>query len=437
MAPPIQAPQPSPALGSFPDHFTDVDLHNFSWQLDDHQGNQQPGVAAHPVASALGSVPVQAHPIDNSAPTNMCKPEEPGSDDSVSDDANDANPEIAQAQKVQARSERKRSREKQRRANVNQQFSDLSSLLQKIDLAEKQQTSPKDTPVIATPTSSSVQTNNRVDLIARTIQVMERIFAQNTEKIAEIESLKKSVENANKIAQDTAVKLKEATLYQTGGSAQKQQVMMMVPMMVSSDGSAQTPGAAATSMQYPMQSPHPYMTPQSMGYSMAAPGMAQQQPATQPQLQHTAPQQQMQQMQMPQNQQGMFAPMMFHHGMAAAPQGVQQAAMTTTPQAQQGVTTTNMAQQSNGAPAPAPAGSTTVATPNDNQGVHIHADSNNAGANHMHAVPSPMVGVQGGGTSLVVSAENGGQQQQQPPQQQTGKWGVQNNLSGGNLAHCA
>jgi hypothetical protein len=83
-----------------------------------------------------------------------------------------------------ARAERKRCREKQRRSNVNKGYDDLTELLVKIDAADSGANAsaieegckasdggvlPSDAP------------QNRVDLIARTVQVMDRLFQENTE----------------------------------------------------------------------------------------------------------------------------------------------------------------------------------------------------------------------------------------------------------------
>ena len=110
--------------------------------------------------------------------------------------------------KVQARSERKRSREKQRRSDVNKQFADLTQLLRRIESEEEGRT--------VVPMSSASATN-RVDLIARTITTMQRTHELCKKRKTEIESLQKQLEESHKMTEDTAARLKEATLYQQPG----------------------------------------------------------------------------------------------------------------------------------------------------------------------------------------------------------------------------
>lgn len=116
--------------------------------------------------------------------------------------------------RAKARSERKRSREKQRREDVNKHFGDLSQLLRHIESEDEE--GSKWIPV------TTVGPTNRVDLIARTIVVLERIHKVSTERKQEILDLNKQLEDMKKIAEDTAARLKEATMFQQG--PQKSQV---------------------------------------------------------------------------------------------------------------------------------------------------------------------------------------------------------------------
>lgn len=117
--------------------------------------------------------------------------------------------EISAESRAKARSERKRSREKQRREDVNKQFADLSQLLRTIETEDLD-----DDGRLPLATTSPT---NRVDLIARTICILERIHQVNKNRKQEVVDLKKQLKDANKMAEDTAARLKEATLYQQPG----------------------------------------------------------------------------------------------------------------------------------------------------------------------------------------------------------------------------
>mmetsp|Transcript_342 Transcript_342/g.426 ORF Transcript_342/g.426 Transcript_342/m.426 type:complete len:418 (+) Transcript_342:46-1299(+) len=404
----------SPAT-SFLQHFTADDLQEFSWQLDDNnhqnQGTSSASESSTGTVTKAGTVVTMPPkpPEVNPNPNTKIEPEEP--DENVS-----------QEQKAQARSERKRSREKQRRANVNQQFADLSALLRKIELAGDSNPGQK---------SSLPSTNNRVDLIARTIQVMDQLHQENKVKTAEIDSLKKSVEESKKIAEDTAARLKEATLYHPSA---KQQVMMMVPMMVSSDGTTQTPGAAMPMAQSFMPQPMSYMQP-SMTAAPGAPPQ-QQQTQTPTSTQSQLPVQMNMPMQQPQsNAPGstpMFTPMMFPQGggMAAPVPQMQHSMVTAHPQQQQ----QQQQQQSIMASAPAPTSSTPLQMQGQTNTTAAYGNQSSNDGQRVDVATAPVVP-----GSAASSPATGPQQQPQPQQQQqNSKWGVaQNNISGGNLAHCA
>ena len=65
-----------------------------------------------------------------------------------------------------ARAERKRCREKERRSNVNKGYEELTELLLKIEGVKE-------------PSAKVEAPANRVDLIARTVQVMEQLYEEN------------------------------------------------------------------------------------------------------------------------------------------------------------------------------------------------------------------------------------------------------------------
>merc|ERR1712228_340610 len=115
-----------------------------------------------------------------------------------------------------ARSERKRCREKQRRSDVNTQFSDLTTLLKRIDETEG-------IPSITSPM-------NRVDLISKTIVTLTRIHKENQKRKAKEEEL----ENELVAAKKRVVELEQSPKHKTS----PEHVMMMVPMMVPREASA-------------------------------------------------------------------------------------------------------------------------------------------------------------------------------------------------------
>lgn len=119
---------------------------------------------------------------------------------------------MSSGERAQARSERKRSREKQRREDVNKQFADLIALLPQIEADEEDGN--------RLPYSSIT---NRVDLIVVTIGILERLHKVSTDRKHEIARLEKELEDAKKMVEDTADRLKEATLnYQQPGGSQNQ-----------------------------------------------------------------------------------------------------------------------------------------------------------------------------------------------------------------------
>jgi hypothetical protein len=113
--------------------------------------------------------------------------------------------------RAQERVERKRSRERQRRSDVNKQFADLTSLLRRIETEDLDDEVPLSIIPLGGP-------SNRVDLIARTIAVLERMHDMSTKRKREVIDLNTQLEDMKKMAEDTAARLKEATLYQQGPS---------------------------------------------------------------------------------------------------------------------------------------------------------------------------------------------------------------------------
>lgn len=179
MSPPVDAPvdAPSPAMHPYQGTFSEEEIHDILGAMHDAPGAEREG----------------EEPSDESLPGPT--------------------PEA----RAQARSERKRSREKQRREDVNKQFADLSALLRQIETEEDANTK-------RLPYSST----NRVDLIARTIVIMERVHKVSKERKQEIANLQKEVEDAKKMAEDTAARLKEATLYQQPGPQKQVRISCII-----------------------------------------------------------------------------------------------------------------------------------------------------------------------------------------------------------------
>lgn len=181
----------SPSMHPYNHNFTDEDLNDIL------------GASLMEDPSHSGETTIE-NPGSSGAADHECRSKEDDDDDDLDGISSDA--------KTQARTERKRSREKQRRSDVNRQFADLSQLLRRIESEEEGRTS--------LPLSSAGPTN-RVDLIARTINIMERTHELSKKRKTEIASLQKQLEDSQKMAEDTAARLKEATLYQHHGQ-QKQ-----------------------------------------------------------------------------------------------------------------------------------------------------------------------------------------------------------------------
>lgn len=144
---------------------------------------------------------------------------------------------ITEEQKSQARTERKRSREKQRRLDVNKQFNELTAALRRIEGEMEPCEELRSASLLPT-------TNNRADLMARAILVLDVLHEKNKRRKLEVEQLSKDLATAKQAGEETAAKLKERMMAPQNMGGGK--VMMMVPMMMASgDGSA-----AATPMPF-------------------------------------------------------------------------------------------------------------------------------------------------------------------------------------------
>ena len=137
-----------------------------------------------------------------------------------------------------ARSERKRSREKQRRSDVNKQFATLTDMLRRIESSN--------TDLFATPvwTEASFSPANRVELMARTIHVLQTLENSHKRQKTRVRELEDQLEQAKKAGEEAAAKAKEKFMapMQTG----QNQVMMMVPMLIGGgSGGGTTLGASS------------------------------------------------------------------------------------------------------------------------------------------------------------------------------------------------
>jgi len=127
--------------------------------------------------------------------------------------------------KALARSERKRSREKQRRSDVNRQFAELTTVLRKIETEQAEEFGHEQLP--------SLSPSNRVDLIARTILLLNSLNKAVKRRKTECEQLTNDLEQAKRAGEETACKLKEQMM--APQSMGQNRVMMMVPMMIGGD----------------------------------------------------------------------------------------------------------------------------------------------------------------------------------------------------------
>uniref|UniRef100_A0A6U3YMN0 BHLH domain-containing protein n=1 Tax=Ditylum brightwellii TaxID=49249 RepID=A0A6U3YMN0_9STRA len=279
--------------------------------------------------------------------------------------------------RAQARSERKRSREKQRRTDVNAQFNALTALLRQIeadDVDDDTDDGPQKKRKLAALLGSmgTGSATNRVDLIARTIVVLEHLRSLNGKRRDEVVELKKKLE-------ETQTALREASKKDMSGDALKPQekVMMMVPMMVSPD---HLQGGCPYPLSYMPQPPGggvpaPAFCP--VPQHPSAPGPAP--PTPTPSSSHTM----MQHTQMPNGfpsgmPNGAYPTMFaanpyFNHKMAMPPTSAQAPAPVPTNGVPiQAMPHPGMQQNPHGAPMVAPAPSTQPPTPNHGGGNLAH-----------------------------------------------------------------
>ena len=142
-------------------------------------------------------------------------------------------------EKAQARTERKRSREKQRRSDVNKQFEQLTTVLQRIEGETHSAAAAASYAVI----SNSSAPSNRADLIARTVGLLNSLHESNKRSKVELQECREQLERAQKAGEETAAKLKESMMAPQNVGGNK--VIMMVPMMIGGSPGGEGGGAPA------------------------------------------------------------------------------------------------------------------------------------------------------------------------------------------------
>lgn len=190
--------------------------------------------------------------------------------------------------KVHARSERKRNREKQRRTDVNAQFAALTSLLRRVEAEdlESDADTEEDDDDSADPDNKTKKRkkcslsvigalgqgspSNRVDLIARTITVMDRLHELSAKRRTEVRKLKKQLKTTKTTDEVTdkvtavpvqvpsaagaqMMPMNAPSMMMSPGKDGQQPFMMMVPMMMGPDGQPQGGGMPTAPMPLPMQ----------------------------------------------------------------------------------------------------------------------------------------------------------------------------------------
>lgn len=163
----------------------------------------------------------------------------------------DIDPNLSEDTKAQIRSERKRNREKQRRSDVNNQFAALTDLLQSVegydldsDVSDDEDECEPKKRKINSVGMVNVAPANRVDLIARTIAVMDRLHKVNRSLRQNVKDLRKNLKKNNGGAAATNSTSAMPGMMMNGMNmamnGQMQGMMMMMPQqMASTDGQQQ------------------------------------------------------------------------------------------------------------------------------------------------------------------------------------------------------
>jgi hypothetical protein len=138
-----------------------------------------------------------------------------------SDHSRSANPTAQNIaiSRSKAHSERKRNREQQRREGVNRQFAELTNVLKRLELEEREEAERKLRLAAGSDGSMSaslhsvrlpfIAPNNSVDMIACTIVHLQHLHRMSKRQQYDLNRLEDEVQNAKKAGEDTATKLKE------------------------------------------------------------------------------------------------------------------------------------------------------------------------------------------------------------------------------------
>jgi hypothetical protein len=235
----------------------------------------------------------------------------------------DIDPNLSEDTKAQIRSERKRNREKQRRSDVNNQFAALTDLLQSVegydldsDVSDDEDECEPKKRKINSVGMVNVAPANRVDLIARTIAVMDRLHKVNRSLRQNVKDLRKNLKKCNGGAAATNSTSAMPGMMTNGMNmamnGQMQGMMMMMPQQMASTDGQQQP----MMMMVPMMMPNAMMQANGQGFVQGATMMGNhfQQQATQVQANNTGAQPH-QQIQMQQQAAQQLATSNTHNGM--------------------------------------------------------------------------------------------------------------------------
>lgn len=208
------------------DRHSHLQLHGDSASLGSpsHMGGLHPTLSPEDIQELLGGV-LEDHPPHHGT-------------------GSATDPEFPSDNKAVARSERKRSREKQRRSDVNKQFSTLTDLLRQIETSH--------TDLFTTPiwTETSFSPTNRVELMARTIHVLQTMHDSHKRQKTMTLKLEEELAAAKKAGEEAAAKAKEKMM--TPMQAGQNQVVMMVPMLLGGQAGAAGTAAPTAAVQTPM-----------------------------------------------------------------------------------------------------------------------------------------------------------------------------------------
>ena len=225
------------------DNFLDADESNHPRVYHAHHSGSSIASSDHIVVEeehGLGHSIVQAEnvAVETSMETSVHSTTNDCPNDNL--DNLDSNADLTEEMKAQIRSERKRTREKQRRSDVNSQFTSLTELLQRVegyDL-DSDVSDDEDEPETKKRKVNSVGTinvapSNRVDLISRTIAVMDRLHTVNRSLRKNVKGLRKTLKkvNATMIGGDD-LKKPDMTNGSNFMNGQMQGMMMMTPQQM-------------------------------------------------------------------------------------------------------------------------------------------------------------------------------------------------------------